>query len=384
MSDRFEYLGFEKWRPQPALDRETGKRVLMPQHRARFLETASIRGMAERVRELEDPRCATIVCTDPFAVVAPPEGKPTGTLEEWAHAALDCVDVVIRLRREGIVVRPAFDWGWAERHEGKLRPVVIAPAHAATFGPRRLGFSYSWISDVQSWLEQHVSAGPFDLAARRLKKKLKAKDENHARAVDAFFDALRPHLGGRDTSALEQAARTSTLAPPPLDFDLAIELGEAEHAAMVAQQRQQWDTPYVCWPLAGAYHHRGCVAWEAGDRERAVRDVDRALELDPHPRYFTTRALFAEALGDAEAAGFHDAAMLALADPSTEREWGVDPPEIRQRDECRCALSRAAFRHRHGDVAGALQDLRFVKSRWASLEGQLGASVEAFLAHLAP
>ena len=98
MTQRFERIGFEKWRPQPALDRETGQRVLLPPHPyGQFLASASIQTMAKRVQELDDERCARVVSIDPFAVVAPPEPAPTGTLEEWARAAVDCVDVVVRL-----------------------------------------------------------------------------------------------------------------------------------------------------------------------------------------------------------------------------------------------------------------------------------------------
>ena len=380
MSERFERLGFEKWRPQPARDRQTGARVLLPQHRGDFLGTASLRTMARRVRELDDPRCAEIVCIDPFAVAAPPENPPTGTLDEWARATVDVVDLMVKLRSEGIVTSPAHDWGWAERREGTLVPVVIAPAHAARFGPPRYGRPYSWITEVQSWLESRLPGRKLDRAERKLRKALKTKHEDHATAVDALFDALAPHLGGTDPSAVADAAR-SVSAPPRVDFDLAIELGEVAHARMIAESRQQWDTPYVCWPLAAAYHHRGCVAWQSGDRDAAVRDVDRALELDPHPRYFTTRALFAEALDDPKAGSFHDGAMLAFIAPTTEREFGVEPPEVRQRDECRSALARAAFRHGRGDTAGAIEDLSFVKKRWAAL-GEHGPKVDAFLARL--
>lgn len=387
MSERFELLGFEKWRPQPAFDRETKQRVLLSSQRnGAFLGVASLRTMAERVVELDDPRCAKIVCTHPLAVVAPPEEAPHGSLEEWARAAVECLELVMRLRAEGILVTVGHGMGWAERREGRLLPIAFAPTFAPSFGSRigHGGLQFGWVADVQSWLEEQLPSKPLDGATRKLRKQLKAvKKLDGERVVTAFLEALRPHLGGIDIDALVEAARASADVPARLDFDLAIEMGEAAHAEMIEKKREKWDAPLICWPLAGAYHHRGCVAWERGDREAAVRDVDRALELDPHPRYFTTRALFAEALDDPEAWRFHDAAMLAFAAPTTQREWGVESPETRQRDECRSALARAAYRLRfRNDAAGAMEDLRFVKSRWATLEGELGGKVDAFLARL--
>lgn len=382
MTQRFERVGFEKWRPQPAIDRETGKRVLLPQPARGFLGEASLRTMAQRVQELADPRCAEIVCLDPFAVAAPPEKAPTGTLDEWARAAVECVDLLVMLRREGIVAMAGHDWGWAERRDGRLVPVVIAPAHAPSFG-RRFARSHSWMGDVQSWLETRLPGHKLDRAERKLRKALKKTHEDHDLAVRSFFAALEPHLGGMDTTAIQDAA-LSVAFEPRVDFDVAIQLGEAAHAEMIREQRTKWDTPYVCWPLAAVYHHRGCLAWEQGNRDAALKDIDRAIELDPHPRYFTTRALYAEALEDPDAWRFHDAAMLAFLAPNPQREFGVEPPETRQRDECRSALARAAYRLRvRNDPAGAAEDLQFVKSRWARLEGELGAKVDAFLARLA-
>ncbi|MEM9075224.1 MAG: hypothetical protein AAGE52_42400, partial [Myxococcota bacterium] len=86
--------------------------------------------------------------------------------------------------------------------------------------------------------------------------------------------------------------------------------------------------------------------------------LDRCLELDPHAQYLTTRALFAEQLGDPGAAEFHDRAVAAVDPPGTFR----DPRPRRARDRARTFTARAAFRAKHGDLEGAAEDRKVAAS----------------------
>jgi tetratricopeptide (TPR) repeat protein len=77
------------------------------------------------------------------------------------------------------------------------------------------------------------------------------------------------------------------------DWDRLIELGEAELAS-----RAHANAAFVQLPLAAAFHQRACIAYAARDLTAALRDVRRAISLDPWIRYFVTRGVVRDAMGD--------------------------------------------------------------------------------------
>lgn len=149
--------------------------------------------------------------------------------------------------------------------------------------------------------------------------------------------------------------RVATVAPAPRDWDRLVELGSAELAARRASHRN-----YVAYPLAAAYHQRGCAAFARGDLEGAMRDVEQAISIDRWARYLVTRGVLRAALGDHEGAfADHDEAV-SVAESTTPPagtevyEWS---PPCDPREPIRARYARGVARHRRGDVAGAVEDL---------------------------
>lgn len=336
-----------------------------------FLDVAAIETMAEIAQSIDDPRVAEVVSTRPVAV-AGPQQQPEGTVVEWVEATLQCIEVMLLLRNKGVFTMPGY--GWAERVDGLLRPVIPAPTLAPGLHTGHFGLYGSWLSGVAMWLRPRLPKPKLiDFRIRRLRKALSPPDKDHEAVVETMFHAFRGYVRDDDRlNSLKQATLESrSMRTPPVNFDRAIELGEETYADVDSQD--YYDVVFT-WPLAAAYHHRGCVRWK-DQHPGACTDLDRAIEIDPCARHLTTRALVAEARGE-DAGSLHDRAFAALTEGRNEPD---DPPDRRQRDECRTALSRAAFRHRNGDTAGAIEDLQFVKSRWAQLREPLGSKVDAFL-----
>lgn len=79
------------------------------------------------------------------------------------------------------------------------------------------------------------------------------------------------------------------------DWDRLVALGEAELA-------QRPGDSFKTLPLAAAYHQRAVERMEAGDLPVAIRDLDRAVELDPGPKHLTTRAMARRSTDDLDRA----------------------------------------------------------------------------------
>lgn len=167
------------------------------------------------------------------------------------------------------------------------------------------------------------------------------------------------------------------------DWDRLIGLGEEERAA-----GRRPDNPYVCYPLAAAYHQRACAAYARGDRDAALCDVERALSLDRWPRYLVTRGVLRAALGDPEGAcsDYDVAVSLARAPAPPESEAARDPdlvspwewPGAEPVEGARAHYARGVARYWKGDVAGAREDLE------EALQAIMIASQEGFSAASSP
>ncbi|PCC68382.1 hypothetical protein SAMN02745121_05052 [Nannocystis exedens] len=150
------------------------------------------------------------------------------------------------------------------------------------------------------------------------------------------------------------------LPPPVLDWDRVIAAGEARLPGLVPRQR-----PYVVLPLAVAYHHRASLR-AALAPEDALRDVDRAVELDPIAPYHITRAVLLDRLGRRDEARAAIAAAFAApewSDPPVEEVGGIrlvraHPVVITDRERARAHATRGTIALRDGDLALAEHDLR--------------------------
>ncbi len=149
--------------------------------------------------------------------------------------------------------------------------------------------------------------------------------------------------------------RVSSVVVAPRDWDRLIELGTSELATCPERDRN-----YVVYPLAAAYHQRGCAAYARGDSDAAMRDVEQALSVDRWARYLVTRGVLRAARGDHEGALSDYDEAVTLADAKEPPEgvdaylWSAPDP----RDPARAHYARGVARHRKGDVAGASEDLQ--------------------------
>ncbi|MFK7991933.1 MAG: hypothetical protein AB8I08_38305 [Sandaracinaceae bacterium] len=347
IADRFEVTRSEKWSPPEGRDRETGRPVtFVPVAPYSVFDAVSLEVQARVVRELNDPRLVPPLHDAPLVLPGAPEKKiKKSTLLSQAMALLE---VLAKARRMGLTV--AADLAWVE--DGAIR--LPAPSR-----PPGLHFA-SWhhrndvlLWGVRTWLDRRLG-----------------------RFSKGWLDEL-------DTTAPRAFIRTlaeRAKVPPPdfdwpaagsvdalVDFDVAIERAEA----VVSGATDERDPArfYGTLPLAAALHHRACQRWQAGDADGARQDAERAVELDPHARYLTSAALFAD--GDDRAAALHDRAVAALAAPDHEdgirlTDSGRDTPEREARDAARTRTARAVFRVHTGDKSGARTDLEAAMARHAT------------------
>ncbi|MCY1070358.1 hypothetical protein OV090_36785 [Nannocystis sp. RBIL2] len=202
-----------------------------------------------------------------------------------------------------------------------------------------------------------------------------------ARGQPAAVDAIRRLAAGepvvRDVAGLARLlvelgpagawdARLSALPvvdvlpPPVLDWDHVIAAGEARLPDLVPRQR-----PYVVLPLAVAYHRRASLR-AALAPDDALRDVDRAVELDPIAPHHVTRAVLLDRLGRRDEARAAIAAAFAAPEYTgapTEDVDGfrlLDAPAVvlGDRERARAHATRGTIALRDGDLALAEHDLR--------------------------
>jgi tetratricopeptide (TPR) repeat protein len=367
---RFEIAPPSKFEVRAGVDRETGAPVFVqsdfgsPYTPPFFLDDVAISCMAETVRELEDPRVAEVLWLDPVVIAAPPGPQETLTTAEWLEAAIEVIDVLVLLARRGVCAEPFRTW--ARRGSDRVEVKVLAPT------PPQLQIlpwqELTLPAEIERWLRQVFSRHREDVRAE-VGSALKALPTDDG---EAFLAGLAAHATPRGAARAREIAMPTRLprVAGPLDFDRAVDAGE-ERLAQEHGNRGSGGR-YTAYGLAAAYHHRACVAWEGGHRERALADLDRAVAIDPHTRYLTTRGLYARAFGDVEGArDLFDRAVAAIP-PHREpgERWRVDEQQDTQeraaRDAARTLHARAALRATEGDAAGALADLEEAGRRCSS------------------
>lgn len=148
------------------------------------------------------------------------------------------------------------------------------------------------------------------------------------------------------------------------------------------EQKKTLRLRFVNSPLAAAYHARACDAFHRGDRERALRDLDRAIEIDEWPAWIVTRGYCRASGGDfrgarddydrvlgglprvrqdlrGETRGWDDSELLEQLGlrPTVTKERS-DPRRVKEELVIpRAYYCRAHLRLGQHDPAGALEDL---------------------------
>ncbi len=84
-----------------------------------------------------------------------------------------------------------------------------------------------------------------------------------------------------------------------------------------------------------AYHNRGVAYWESGEKKKARKDFDRAVELDQNSTIYFSRAQFLQTEGKIEEAekDFQRAVDLSPNDPLSFRMRGTFYEEIKEWDK---------------------------------------------------
>ncbi|MDI3291385.1 hypothetical protein [Polyangium sp. 15x6] len=144
------------------------------------------------------------------------------------------------------------------------------------------------------------------------------------------------------------------------DWDVVIADGEA---LWKSDSLPRGHRDYVRLPLAVAYHQRASRAWARGEHGAALADVDRALEIDDHAPYHTTRAVLLDAQNRRDEA--RAAIAMAFTMDAEAKERGFRTPDeqaawekAKDVERARAHLTRGMFALRAGSLDEAEADLR--------------------------
>ena len=116
---------------------------------------------------------------------------------------------------------------------------------------------------------------------------------------------------------------------------------------------------YFRLPLAAAYHQRASRAWARGDVPAALDDAERAIALDNHAPYHTTRAVLLDAQNRRTEAGEAISKVCEILEgpPKPRRPWQEEEPDD-SAERARALLTRGIFALRDRRLDEAEADLR--------------------------
>lgn len=333
--DRFEVVARPARRgPYELRDRATGRRALMAEP-GYFLEDASSYAMASWVKAAARADLAEVLALEPTVLAWDlDEGSPPSG--ERARLALVMVERCLDLAAEGITADPTR--ASVVRRDDRWDVVVPAGLGEGSALHDDQRFAARWPTEQRvverclAWSELG-SAGSLGLSFAEGVTRLAAKADGPVEELVARI--LRPRRA----------------AWRRIDFEHAEAWGELA----MREPRQGWSLRHHAQPLAAVLHRKACLALRGGHANEALSTLDRVIELDPHARYLTTRALVHEELGHSEEARrAHEAAVAALGPVPTR-----DPETIRviQLDEsvhdARTAHAYGAFLARSGELDAA-------------------------------
>lgn len=197
-----------------------------------------------------------------------------------------------------------------------------------------------------------AATGPAMTELRRI-----ARGEAHCPDMAALARLFLPLVTdpGPWAARIEAMPVVRTLPIRERDWDGIIRDGEATLA--VGQYRRHLELP-----LASAYHQRASRACAAGELEAALADVERAVQLDRHVDYRTTRAVLLERLGRRQAARAEITKVVDIARKNGSfRRDGVivgRSERVEPADLARALAVAGLFALHDGDLAAAEPALR--------------------------
>lgn len=386
----------------PALDRETGRRVLISPRPPSYAWHLALdeEAIAREVMALGSPWIVPVLHVGPgivFAEPPPVHPRPALSVRDAARCALQACEVVARMHALG---------------------------HRPSFGPSCLRL----VDDGGAWRIAWLVPGPFAiiqldlyLAAGPPREPTEAElaamfDDDPAEAVEdapppqpipsdvqqlaGFFLALladrdaAPGIAGIHAGRVAcdcVVALARALAPLAADPGAAQRVDELPIVRRLPVRARDWDSiiadgesgeidGYTSLALATAYHQRASKSFAAGEFASALRDIERAVALDTSVTHCTTRALILDKLGLSADARVAIAKALTLADSLQPYEPDVmslrgDRGLVTAEEHARAHTTAGLFALHDGDLDAAERELRasLAVCRTAAAAHALGA-----------
>jgi tetratricopeptide (TPR) repeat protein len=373
------------------VDLTTGEPVAIEQRRGHlgWEEDLLLEAAARRVATVRSRSLAGVLHAGPGVVLAapPPAMSPSALaglpVEDVAELALEACEVAAALHAAGVAGLPFAHWNprvaldrgrpfvhWMVPVQGMDAPLF--PLYLARGSPPRaepaeeredIDFPVDPVKrDLWGLVHFFFALRPAQSSTLDAMRRFFGLGSEAARveALDAMRRApaqLPPDVAslaqtfaalGRSAGLAERAAALPVIAsvsPIRLDLDAVIADGEAVLASGVS----------IGAPLAHAYHQRASRAWAAGEHDAALRDAERAVELDGDWRpYRTTCAVILDRLGrPREALRQLRAPAPAPATPRRRRRR----PVLTKREKARFSATRGLVLLRLGKPAEAARDL---------------------------
>ncbi|MDC3958818.1 hypothetical protein [Polyangium jinanense] len=375
-------------------DRQSGARVQVHPRGYPFdwrhdLATETV---ARTVQSLALPYTVPVLYVGPGVVFAePPPARPWPSLgiEAAAACALQACEVAARLHARGcgpLVFGPSHLRLVEENGHWQIRWLVPGVEDVDLLEALELAEDHERESDHPrwSWSIDPIQHDLWQIACFFFS--LLAMGRSAGETLDpapgeAFQTLVRMREEGPEAAGIKDAASLASLFAvlarvpssriqgfpvvrtlPRLypDWDVVIADGEA---LLQSDALRDGYRDYVKLPLAAAYHQRASRAWARGEHGAALADVNRALELDNHAPYHTTRAVLLDALNRRDEARAAVAMAFTVDAEGKERGfWTPDEQVAREKardvDRARAHLTRGLFALRAGSLDEAEADLR--------------------------
>ncbi|TKD00910.1 hypothetical protein [Polyangium fumosum] len=380
-------------------DRQAGGQVYIhPRGEAyAWAEDLAIEAVARRVQALASPYTVPVLQVGPgivFAAPPPACPRPSLPIEAAAACALQACDVVARLHEQG-----CGRLGFGPSHlrlveqSGDLQVRWLVPGVAdldllealeTTDDCEAEAMHPRWGLNVDPIQHDLWQLAFFFFSLLAMDTRAQAALEPDRREALRTLTQIRD--GGPEAGGIQDAAAMAGLftvlarlpragvEPLPVvrvlprlypDWDEVIVEGEAmlEEARLQRERDSHRDwVVYVKLPLAAAYHQRASRAWARGDVGAALGDVDRALALDDHAPYHTTRAVLLDMLDrrtEARAA-IATAFKVDARQENTQPPWGEQDTDNNAKnvERARAHLTRGILALRERSLDAAEEDLR--------------------------
>ncbi|MDI1436940.1 hypothetical protein [Polyangium sorediatum] len=379
-------------------DRQAGGQVYIhPRGEAyAWEEDLAIETVARRVQALASPYTVPVLQVGPGIVFAAPPPvcpRPSLPIEAAAACALQACDVMARLHEQGcgrlgfgpshlrlVEQSGGLQIRWLVPGVADLDLLEALEALAIEDDCEAEAMHPRWRSNVDPIQHDLWQLAFFFFSLLAMDMRTQGAFEPDRREALRTLTQIRD--GGPEAGGIHDAAAMAGLfavlahlpragaEPLPVvrvlprlypDWDEVIVEGEAmlEEALLQRERGSHRDWVYsVKLPLAAAYHQRASRTWARGDVGAALGDVDRALALDDHAPYHTTRAVLLDMLDRRTEA--RAAIATAFKVDARQPPWGEQDTDNNAKnvERARAHLTRGILALRERSLDAAEADLR--------------------------